>query len=113
MKFIVDERLKWTDLQPSGAPFSNPNDIKVLFNDWPYGVDGRIVHLVIWSKFELEDDPETELLTVEAKSQVDAFVEKTFCSRMKPGHVSGLIYRCLASQHVDLSRSNGSRIGRA
>ncbi|KAH0033400.1 hypothetical protein KCU78_g2499, partial [Aureobasidium melanogenum] len=47
MNFVMTERLRWQDLVPQGEPFSNPDDIKILLNDWPYGIDTRIVHLVV------------------------------------------------------------------
>jgi diaminopimelate epimerase len=87
MKFIINERLQWRSLVPSGPPFSNPDDLKVLYNDWPYGVDSRIVHLVVWVKFDLKDDPDTGFLTSEATRQIQDYVNSTFCSRMEPDHV--------------------------
>lgn len=63
-------------------------DIKILHNDWPYGVDERIVHLVVWTKFELEDDPATDDLTPEARQMIDDYVEKTFRSRVNAEQVS-------------------------
>lgn len=87
MKFVLRERLQWTDIIPRGAPFVYADDIKVLYNDWPYGVDTRIVHLVVWTKFILEDDPRTDDLTPETRALIDEFVDKTFVSRMKREHV--------------------------
>ena len=31
--------------------------MRILYNDWPYGLVDGIVHLVVWTKFDLEDDP--------------------------------------------------------
>lgn len=87
MDFVLKERLKWDDLTPRGSPFTNPEDIKILHNDWPYGVDERIVHLVVWTKFELEDDPATDDLTPEARQMIDDYVEKTFRSRVNAEQV--------------------------
>lgn len=84
MNFVMQERLRWTDLTPSGAePFSNPSDYKILFNDWPYGIDTRIVHLVVWTKFELEPEPITPEnskgdLTPKARQQINNYVDRTF-----------------------------------
>jgi hypothetical protein len=41
------------------------------------------VHLVVWTKFELEDDLETGLSTAESHKQIDAYVQKTFGSKIK------------------------------
>jgi hypothetical protein len=70
-------------MKPKGKPFEFAEDIKILYNDWPYGVDPNIVHLVIWTKFELEDDAETGLATPESRQEIEAYVEKTFGSQRK------------------------------
>ena len=109
MQFVVKERLRWGDggdlmqLKPQGRPFecdgSSPfcfptarnkaliaihptEDIKILYNDWPYGVEHGIIHLVVWTKFELEDDPATDDLTPRARREIDDYVNETFCSRV-------------------------------
>lgn len=85
MAFVMQKRLEWESLTPRGEPFQHVEDYKILYNDWPYGVDTRIVHLVIWTKYELParpvtaEDPDGDL-TPEARGQVNAFVEKTFVS---------------------------------
>lgn len=89
MNFILTQRLCWTlPITPRGRPFELDDDIKVLRNDWPYGIDKRIVHLVVWTKFALEDDVETGDLTDTARAEVDAYVAKAF-AKMPPNHVGG------------------------
>ena len=56
--------------------------MKILCNDWPYGIDEDIVHLVVWTKFALDDDPLTGDLTVDGRAQIDDYVRRTFSSRM-------------------------------
>jgi len=50
MRFILLERLGWgedaADVVSDGSRFDGEADVKVLWNDWPYGIDERIVHLV-------------------------------------------------------------------
>lgn len=58
------------------------DDIRILYNDWPYGIDTDIIHLVVWTKFELADDPATGELTTEARDSIEAYVQRTFCSRV-------------------------------
>lgn len=80
----------------SGACLSKPyfvdcldlDDLKILYNDWPYGVDTKIVHLCVWTKFVLEDDPKTGELMPEMRWQIDKYVDKTFKSRVPVGDVS-------------------------
>ena len=62
-----------------------PDDIKILYNDWAYGIDPRIVHLVVWTKFELQPAPVSASnpngdLTPEARSQINDYVDRTFVS---------------------------------
>ncbi|KAF1837122.1 hypothetical protein BDW02DRAFT_519594 [Decorospora gaudefroyi] len=83
MKFIVNERLKWESMEPKGEPFQYDDDIKILYNDWPYGIDADIVHLVVWTKFELDDDAETGLSTEASRQQMEGYVQKTFASQVK------------------------------
>ncbi|CAA9961167.1 DUF3605 domain containing protein [Pyrenophora teres f. maculata] len=83
LNFIVNERLKWATMEPRGEPFQFTDDIKILYNDWPYGIDPDIVHLVVWTKFELEDDPETGLSTEVSKKQIHDYVQKTFAPKVK------------------------------
>ncbi len=64
------------------------DDIRILSNDWPYGIDPNIVHLVVWVKFELEEDPDTGDLTLEARKQINHFVNTTFRNTENPDHVS-------------------------
>lgn len=83
MNFILKERLHWTEpVIPRGSrPFECEEDAKVLMNDWPYGIDSRIVHLVVWTKFDLPDDPETE-------AEIESFVERTFSPGVSEDKVS-------------------------
>ncbi|CCD54946.1 hypothetical protein BofuT4_P162350.1 [Botrytis cinerea T4] len=80
LRFILDAKLGWPepDLHPRGAPFRDPRDYKILPNDWPYGIDEKIVHLVVWTKFALEDDPETGHTRDDVKSEIETWVDRVF-----------------------------------
>ncbi|KAJ5667160.1 hypothetical protein N7507_003024 [Penicillium longicatenatum] len=87
MRFVVKERLKWGDgdteeMKPKGGMFEFDDDIRILRNDWPYGIDTDIIHLVVWTKFELPDDPVSGELTPEAREAIDHYVQRTFHSRV-------------------------------
>lgn len=83
MQFILSQRLTWEiPLKAKGATFQHDKDIKILWNDWPYGIDARIVHLVVWTKFALEDDPATNDLTEKARREIEEFVNERFAKRM-------------------------------
>lgn len=68
------------------------DDLKILFNDWPYGLEQGIVHLVVWTKFELEEDPTTGLLTPSMWKKIDDYVERVFRSRMPADQVRPKIW---------------------
>lgn len=79
MKFILSQRLGWDmPITARAAPFQDEDDVKVLWNDWPYGVAPGIVHLVVWTKFELEADPVTDDLTDRARKEIDDYVREKF-----------------------------------
>jgi hypothetical protein len=97
MRFVVKERLGWGDnwegVKPRGGPFEYEGTghrvgsrtrerLMIIYNDWPYGVDKDIIHLVVWTKFELEDDPTTDGLTASARGAIESYVQDTFCSRV-------------------------------
>lgn len=63
------------------------DDYKILLNDWPYGIDPRIVHLVVWTKFEFPSDPVTGDLTAEARKAIEEFVGEEFGRRCGEGRV--------------------------
>ncbi|KND94733.1 N-acetylglucosamine-induced protein 1 [Tolypocladium ophioglossoides CBS 100239] len=86
--FVVRERLRWPEpIRARGEPFQYADDVKITHNDWPYGLDARIVHLVVWTKFELKADPATGDLTERARAEIDAFMSTTFRSRIPPSQV--------------------------
>lgn len=91
--FLLRERLQWdvnevSRRQKEGiVPFSNPSDIKILWNDWPYGIDERITHLVVWTKFPLEEDPTTGDLTDEARTNIQRFVDTAFAALPKNHYI--------------------------
>ncbi|PLB45578.1 hypothetical protein P170DRAFT_246760 [Aspergillus steynii IBT 23096] len=92
LRFIIKERLRWgegtaEDLKPKGRPFELDEDIKILYNDWPYGIEEGVVHLVVWTKFELEDDPATDDLTPRARREIDDYVTRMFRSRVPSDQV--------------------------
>ncbi|KAL8903013.1 MAG: hypothetical protein Q9207_004220 [Kuettlingeria erythrocarpa] len=54
----------------------------------PYGIDERIVHLVVWTKFDIPDDPDTQELTSAMRQEIDAYVDRTFHRAVPEENVS-------------------------
>ncbi|KAI1401059.1 hypothetical protein F4819DRAFT_508780 [Hypoxylon fuscum] len=102
MNFVLTQRLHWeAPVKPRGRPFEFDDDVKILWNDWPYGIDERIVHLVVWTKFDLEEDPVTTDLTDEARTEIDNYVQKTFGSRIpRDRYIWFKNWRSLKSVHA-------------
>lgn len=81
--FLLSERLGWTvPLEPRGGMFECEEDVKILLNDWPYGIDPRIVHILVWTKFPFEEDPGTGDLTDATRAAIDGYVTKVFRSKI-------------------------------
>ncbi|KAF2458420.1 hypothetical protein BDY21DRAFT_342465 [Lineolata rhizophorae] len=85
--YIVKEVLAWSDLTPKAGPFQHPNDIQILLNNWPYYIDAKVVHFVVWHKFRLDEDS-TGQLTSTARKQVLEFMASTFYPRIPPENVT-------------------------
>ncbi|CAF9931520.1 hypothetical protein IMSHALPRED_008650 [Imshaugia aleurites] len=84
MDYVRDRRVGWGDLEARGRAFEDPDDVKIIYNDWPYGIDKSIVHLCVWTKFPLdvdETDPNGDL-TPEMRAKIDEYVKTTFGSRV-------------------------------
>lgn len=90
MAYVMQERLKWTPSSRSSpetglffdyedpTPFRNSKDYRIMPNDWPYGLDKGIVHLIVWLKNRLEVEPSRGDMTTRARTQVEEFVQRQF-----------------------------------
>lgn len=91
----MHQRLKWTPLPSSTpetgprfdfispVPFEDERDYKILPNDWPYGMEAGIVHIVVWLKNRVETGTERGDLTPKSRRQVEEFVERKFVKRVE------------------------------
>ncbi len=109
MNYICQERLRWSSPEhpapangvPNGAvpaaiqggpippiafhnprPFADPEDYKILRNDWPYGLDPGIVHLVVWLRTPIPVKSQEGHLTDESRAMIEEFVRKKFVRRL-------------------------------
>jgi hypothetical protein len=63
------------------TPFADPNDYKILPNDWPYGFAPGITHIVVWLKHRLESEPSRGEMTLKSRKQIQDFVQRKFTHR--------------------------------
>jgi len=90
--FVLKERLHWTPIDANSAPprfevqnqelFGDERDFKVLRNDWPYGLEKRITHLVVWLKNVVPVDETTGDVTVGSRERINGFVHERFSRRL-------------------------------
>ncbi|KAH7143994.1 hypothetical protein EDB81DRAFT_514581 [Dactylonectria macrodidyma] len=69
----------------STIPFEDASDYSVLANDWPYGLDPEIRHIVVWLRTTVATDPETGDMTPESKALCERFVKRQFIDSLGPG----------------------------
>lgn len=93
--YIMLKRLKWKPLPTSNPetgprfdsisplPFENEQDFKILPNDWPYGMEPGIVHIVVWLKNRLETEPERGDMTPTSRKQIEDFVQERFVEKVR------------------------------
>lgn len=115
MNFILQVRVGWTDpIVAAGKPFEKDEDLCVRWNDWGYGIEEKVVHLVVWTKFDLEEDPETGDLTDAARQEIEGWVDRVFCQGMKKDNVSSPMEaksECILLSLLMRDRLSGSKTG--
>lgn len=67
----------------SPVPFADPEDYRILRNDWPYGLASGITHIVVWLKPPVAVRLEDGDLTDESRALIENFVQRTFGDRLK------------------------------
>lgn len=68
----------------STIPFEDSSDYRVLLNDWPYGLDPDISHIVVWSRTPIPVEPINGDLTPESRQLIESFVERYFMRPLGP-----------------------------
>ena len=88
--YILANRLPKSWGQPpftpaSMTPFADPSDYAVLLNDWPYGLESNITHIVVWTRTLIEADNDRGDMTPESRTTVADFVQRYFVNSLGPG----------------------------
>ncbi|TVY20459.1 N-acetylglucosamine-induced protein 1 [Lachnellula arida] len=82
--YLIQHRLPWGPppfTYTSPIPFRCPSDYKILLNDWPYGVEDDITHIVVWSKTPIATN-EAGDVTEESRRVIEGFVGRVFAERV-------------------------------
>ncbi|KAJ5083910.1 hypothetical protein NUU61_008489 [Penicillium alfredii] len=90
MNYICQRRLQWQMPDTVGplapfknpCPFADPEDYRILRNDWPYGLSPGISHLVVWLRTPIPVQSGEGHLTDESRALVENFVQQTFVARL-------------------------------
>lgn len=99
VQYIIKNRLGWIDenglpaLEPASVTlFTDPSDVLIITNDFPYNFGKPITHFVVWSKVIIESDPESKIGDVSdhTKNIINTYVKKTFVDQLglKPENVN-------------------------
>ena len=87
MNFVCQERLHWASssdeqITPRNLrPFADADDYKILRNDWPYGIEPDVAHLVVWLKTPFKVDKEGHILP-QSREVIREFVKRTFVEEL-------------------------------
>lgn len=76
----------------SDVPFAEPSDYCVLLNDWPYGFEPGITHMVVWTRTPIAVDDDKGDMTPESRKIVGEFVKQYFVDRLGPGGEEKVLY---------------------
>ncbi|KAF3938153.1 hypothetical protein ABW19_dt0200446 [Dactylella cylindrospora] len=84
LKYILTKRLYWEGKLEarSTVPFEDEEDTKILFNDWPYGMESGIVHIVVWTKAQIPIDETSGDVTPESRKIIVDYANKIFIEQL-------------------------------
>lgn len=79
--YLVRHELEWADVQiPDHKLFTVKDDIKVMYNKFPYYFEDNVTHLCVWTKVPIPNDPNSATGDISAytRAVIDTFVRKLF-----------------------------------
>lgn len=96
-EYILQNRLpsSWTGppfTPASTIPFHDPSDYRALLNDWPYGLDPDISHIVVWTRTPIPVAGDNGFLTPESRELIEQFVKRYFMEKMGEGAEEKVIW---------------------
>lgn len=85
LPYIMKERLHWEADSETGEVipknpryFGDSEDVKILYNDFPYGLEPQIVHVVVWLKAKIPTIPPHGDISTETRQEIEDYVVRTF-----------------------------------
>ncbi|KAK9476309.1 hypothetical protein V1514DRAFT_298752 [Lipomyces japonicus] len=86
--YVLEQKLQWGEGTPGPKSldlFAEKSDYKILLNDFPYGLEDSIIHIVVWSKviipkqnFKAHDGTTIDDLPNETRIAINNFVDQNF-----------------------------------
>ncbi|QUC22249.1 uncharacterized protein UV8b_06490 [Ustilaginoidea virens] len=76
----------------SRVPFEKPSDYAVLLNDWPYGLEPDIAHLVVWTRTPIPTDGDKGDMTPASRALVGDFVQRYFVEALGQGGGANVLW---------------------
>ena len=74
---------EYSTSQPQDLIFYNPDDIKIIYNKFPYYFEDSVVHLCIWSKLTIPNDVNSTVGDISplTKQIIERYLQKTFIDK--------------------------------
>ncbi|KAF3990814.1 hypothetical protein FT663_00639 [Candidozyma haemuli var. vulneris] len=66
------------------ALFTNPDDLKIVRNDFPYYFEDDVTHLCVWTKRRIESDPNSKMgdLSQASRDIIEQYVDQTIVKHL-------------------------------
>jgi Protein of unknown function (DUF3605) len=93
-EYVRKEKLKWDlPIEPASTmPFEDARDVKIIRNDWPYGLTPDITHMVVWSRARIPVTAEDGSPTEESTRLIERFIDRAFMRDIGAGADDKLLW---------------------
>lgn len=65
-------------------PFADAEDVKIIWNDFPYYYAEPVAHVCVWVKFPMPEDPNSSIgdIDTQMKYTIERYIWGTFCDKL-------------------------------
>ncbi|ODV80872.1 uncharacterized protein CANTADRAFT_47954 [Suhomyces tanzawaensis NRRL Y-17324] len=85
MDHVLNNELQWdaAGLRTGDSLFTNPQDLKIIYNQFPYYVPHNVKHFCVWTKVRICGDPNSPIgdILPQTRDVISRYVEKTFVEK--------------------------------